>query len=224
MNLRRSPRAAFSLAETLLALALLIVAAALLLGGLGQARKRSAAVHCLANLRAIGAASHAYAQEHHLRLPLPRDGQARDADGGLRGHWMTRLAPYLLSGVRYDPAKDQVTSGVLRCPSGEAGRSFGDEVRLKEGFRSTDYTPIIISGKDLYTYSIDLARSVIFVEKDRYEGGNLFPSGRESHFNLFITDALRKRHGEDGVNVLYGDGRAAYLLHPRAETLIIVER
>ncbi len=144
----------FTLLELLAALALLVVLAALLFPVAGRVASKSQSVQCVANLRAIGAASMAFAGEHRGLLPnfyyATEPGGAEQTPSATVGQWFWHLAPYV--GVpRWERARmnlgEQNSDGVplpcvFLCPAANAEREDQEERFMKSpSIRPVTYAP-----------------------------------------------------------------------------------
>lgn len=97
-------RAALTLTELLIAIALLSVLAVLLMSVTAKIRDKSKAAHCLQNMRQIGVAANLYFSDSSQLIPL----QPNTSSIG----WLHALAPYL----NLVP-NETLDAPVLRCPS-----------------------------------------------------------------------------------------------------------
>ncbi|HEY1187497.1 MAG TPA: DUF1559 domain-containing protein [Gemmata sp.] len=139
---RPTPRAAFSLVELLVALAILAVLIALVASAVQKARASAARLRCLNNMRQIGTALH---HHHDVSKSFPI-GMRRDGDPYPYLTWLARLLPHLeradlwaqtqseyqrdsrfYAAPRHAPSAEAVSAFV--CPSD--GRAAGV---VKEGF------------------------------------------------------------------------------------------
>jgi prepilin-type N-terminal cleavage/methylation domain-containing protein len=116
-----SRRRAFTLVELLVVIGILVVLIAILLPTLSNARRQALRVNCLSNVRQLGIALIAYANQNGGRFPAPASAfLAQDADWV---HWQpgrdpdeSRLSPYL--GGNLD---------AMKCPLGVPDRSSGPQ-------------------------------------------------------------------------------------------------
>lgn len=89
-------RAAFTLVELLVAIAVIAILAALLLPTLAKARERARRARCASNLRQIAMASFMYVDDHEHTFPIqPDDGVPVLAIGGHGTNFYDQLNPYL---------------------------------------------------------------------------------------------------------------------------------
>ena len=89
-------RAAFTLVELLVALAIVGIISALALAGFGIASASADRSKAMGNMRAIGSAIPAYAADHNGSLPGPLwPGQLPELDPARSGRMVRELAPYL---------------------------------------------------------------------------------------------------------------------------------
>ncbi len=99
-------RAAFTLVELLVTIAIVSILAALLLSAVGSARSASDRTKAIANMRSIGSAIGLYAADKDSLLPGPLwPGQLAELDPNRAGRLVRELAPYL--GIE-TPAQPQV--------------------------------------------------------------------------------------------------------------------
>ncbi len=80
---------AFTLIELLVVVAIIAILAGLMLPALSQARTRGRTVQCLANVRSMSLAQHAYAMDHDERMLIAGSGSFNP-----QGSWLGHLAPY----------------------------------------------------------------------------------------------------------------------------------
>ncbi|MBI5830728.1 MAG: DUF1559 domain-containing protein [Armatimonadetes bacterium] len=109
--IRRGPaRPAFTLIELLVAMAIIAILATILFPVFAQAREKARQTACLSNLKQLGLATEAYAQDYDERLPVLQTiwpGRVQAPEGDLDGALspLTVLAPYVRA------------AGVFVCPS-----------------------------------------------------------------------------------------------------------
>ncbi len=126
MNARlqsRFPRTAFTLVELLVVLAIIAVLASLLLPALGRAQASARGIACTGNLRQLGIAVRAYAEDHQSILPaaellptVPRN-PARP---------LPRICDVLAGELGAGGASGTNTSRVFRCAADRSSR-FRDQ-------------------------------------------------------------------------------------------------
>ena len=108
-------RKAFSLVELLVVIGIIAVLLALLLPALSKARRQAQQVACLSNLRQLGIALLAYAEEHRGWFPV-----SAEADTPHREDWVYWQPNRKLSESRVWPYLRNTE--VLKCPAGVAQR------------------------------------------------------------------------------------------------------
>ncbi|MBA4039363.1 MAG: hypothetical protein C0468_03380 [Planctomyces sp.] len=111
---RAPARGGFTLIELLVVIAIIATLVAILLPSLRNARQAARGAVCLSQIRQIGLAHAAYANEHRERFP--DGGLAHGGLGDPRTSWTVRLASFIQG-----PA-----AGVYRSPS-DASRFWGPE-------------------------------------------------------------------------------------------------
>jgi prepilin-type N-terminal cleavage/methylation domain-containing protein/prepilin-type processing-associated H-X9-DG protein len=102
----RNGRKAFTLIELLVVISIIALLMGLLMPALQQVRKRARDVYCLNNLRQIGLAVQAYAQENGDLIPRALDHQVK---------WILVFVPFL--GTEYRDIEDYREVDVYQCPS-----------------------------------------------------------------------------------------------------------
>lgn len=107
-------RAAFTLVELLVVLALIGLLASLLLPALGKARARARNIACVSNLRQLGLAVRSYAEDHDGRLPAAELLPTLPADPAAP---LPRLADLLAAEVGTAPSPVTGTSNSLPLPT-----------------------------------------------------------------------------------------------------------
>lgn len=135
-------RAAMTLVELLVVIAVVGLLVALLLPAVQAARAAGRRIECVNNLRQHGFASIAY---HETYRVFPSGGQRRDEPGPVSVGWRVEVLPYLELVAVYDaigPQHDggptnreprKQVPGVLVCPSAE-NRTLGDGTELSNYF------------------------------------------------------------------------------------------
>ena len=107
----------FTLIELLVSLAVVVILAAMILGGVTAVKTSVNGAKCLANLKTIGGAMRGYISDNNGYLP-PHNNYAFFETNGLermrkaRWHWMAHLASYLGS-----PNAEGPMSSVFECPA-----------------------------------------------------------------------------------------------------------
>ncbi len=112
---RPSARRGFSLAEVLVVVGIIALLLALLLPALARARESAWRVRCANNLRQLGAAMNAYANDH--RGWVPRDHSPWLAER--RPYWMAAIGPYLEQRDDWDTEGIRLTMTLdyFQCPA-----------------------------------------------------------------------------------------------------------
>ncbi len=154
------PLRGFTLIELLVVISIIALLVAILLPVLSQARKASQSVSCLSNLRQLGVAPEAFANDRKDYLPHARvndSGQYGSADEKLEsfnnvpatyndwGAWHWNLAPYVnLQQNRTSSRKDLLVATlkttVFVCPSHAADESIQFDSSFKDGSRRVSYS------------------------------------------------------------------------------------
>ncbi len=192
---------AFTLVESLVAIAILAILASLLLPAFSRSRIKAHHTACLNNLRQLGIATRIYADDNQDRLPvaeilptLPIDPQ----------HPLSRIRDVLGSYVGETGGADTNQATVFRCPADDTGR-FAAEGSSYEW------------NADLNGRRIDETRTdgaFLLLERGNPSGGVtnfvlVFPPGTTPM--LFDYDPFHPRRPRAGRNAVFMDGHAAPL-------------
>ena len=121
-NVRRK---AFTLIELLVVIAIIAILAAMLLPTLARAKEKAARIQCVSQLRQVGMAMRAFANEHRDLFPP----QVELIDGGTR----TRPDAWESFAVL---ASELVTPRILICPSDKTRKPAADFSDQPQGFSS----------------------------------------------------------------------------------------
>ncbi|MDD2711138.1 MAG: DUF1559 domain-containing protein [Verrucomicrobiae bacterium] len=181
-------------------------------------------ITCMNNLRQIGLASHAYADENDDAFPI---GSA----GSPTGSWCYMLAPYL--NIRWEPASTWPVSGlpVFFCPSAKPYEIFPSVGKvplynLSYGYSQCFYTQPELGGKRSQVSNPSLcllAADLEFYLPPTYpDGYNMSSYIATSTINQIVnsfgsagSNSFAYRHS-GGLNVLYVDGHVQWTT-PRAD-------
>jgi len=227
-----SAEAAFTLIEILVTIAVVSILAALLLPTLGQARERGRRVQCLNNLHQIGIAQYNYAADHDgwffSRVQDPAVGNNPDFSGaawdppiwgahffeGMSNYFIKPDILYCMSGRRKDMGALYSTSTIQ--PWGSLNQSYLHYGVMYRFGTHSDAKSILAFERPNFAflcwfnlrestlngamYLELMTPSIYKADKSNYG----FPSPP-------VTDAS---HGADGSNVLYVDGRVAWIPGP----------
>lgn len=207
---KSSSDAGFSLMEILVSLAVIAILAVLLLQTLGKSVQRSKQVQCVNNLRQVGLAYHAYANEHNGEFPKntnPSTVIPDPTEMSIIGSYGHGYAPAILLAQKYIP-----DLAMFFCPNQERytypddTTVYGQRGWAKEGYY-IGYTHLHL--------------------RDYSSGGG---TGFSNYRNARVTDDARvpllmdiSTHvpalHEDIINVLYLGGNVAQVSLEKIQSL-----
>lgn len=205
---KEADRAAFTLVELLLVIAVLAVLVAILFPLAGRTVQRSKEASCLANLRQIGLAAFLYAGEHQSRLPPGKEEEVL---------WFNLKRSWL---GKYTRATSSNPGSVLRCPSDQTGSPVGDyQFYYSYGWNS-HFLQVHAGGSPAHGRSFsrlsEAAGKILFADGLSHIED---PAGVPKYpFVLTaenVEQRLSRRHRR-GVQALFGDGRALWLSREEA--------
>ena len=130
-------RRAFTLIELLVVIAIIALLLSILLPSLRKAKELARRTICKTQLRQFGVALNTYAEDNngeYLVSEWAGDPAFPNYDPETLGYWFGRISPYIDVSKREHP---HATSKLMRCPSGQAIKDFGDEIVFWWG--ATDY-------------------------------------------------------------------------------------
>lgn len=166
-------RAAFTLIEILVVIAIISLLAAILFPVFGRARENARRSSCASNFRQIGLATVQYAQDYDETMPLFSYAGFGGYDGLDGARWADMIYPYVKSTQVFD------------CPSGtkslatDASGQFYDINTYSYGFVTpSNAEPVGVAGRKLAEIE-ETSTTLMFVEDGRQDlGANAETQGR----------------------------------------------
>ncbi len=204
MNRSPLPRAAFSVAELMLAMVCVAVVALLLVGVLRQVGQRAREVACVNHLRGLGLAVFGYAADHRMTLPPGNeDGKEWFKLSGLS--WL----------LQYGGGSVEAVAPLLRCPSDPTGPPVTDYRYYYSYTWNAEILMAFVDGAPAH------GRQPIPLERVRRKVlfADALTHGEEPklivRYPLAVTsknapERISSRH-RGGANLLFGDGTVARL-------------
>ena len=197
------PRAcrAFSLTELLIVIAIIAILAGLLLPAVGRSKAKAYNAGCVSNLRQLGIATRAFADDNQERLPSAEILPTQPIDPQ---NPLPRICDVLASYVGKTAGTNTNSATVFKCPADKMGRF------VSEG-SSYEWNA------DLNGHRIDesLTHSAfLLLEPGNLSGGitNFFQSFPPETIPLFLDyDPFHPRPPKPGKNVVFMDGHVASL-------------
>ncbi len=202
---RTAPRAAFTLIELLVVIAIIAVLAGIIFPVFATAREAARKTTCLSNLKQIGMATLAYAQDYDEVLPAAADG----FPGALQeGVWMF----YSVFGgddgakARFIPARGTLfpyvkSAQIFVCPTDGAARQNGNSYAINQFLCETNGLVGYRPGKPLAAFD-NTAAFLAFGEETLARTGPPLPDGNgtnDAYLNSVVGDAISFRHGGGSV-------------------------
>lgn len=223
---RPPPRAAFTLLELLVVIAVLALLLAVLTPFYGKALNLAREGACKSNLRNWGIGFLAYAADHKGFLPHP-DGPEREVKGTDRGQhgWMDVVPPYMgLKPWNEHPPGKRPTGNPWQCPSARVEAAARDASSPKKD----DYFSYAMNSYLSHDFDFGLPWGAEQQPSFLFMGRSVAPSvtilmfeqsvdpkkGNGGRFGGEDAGAVTARHahllGGEGCNVLYLDGHVAW--------------
>lgn len=120
-NRRRVPCGGFTLVELLVTVVLVVAMAALSLGAVRSSMRRTDTVRCAAKMKALGAATILYTQDHGGNFPRSSHSAGAYREPG----WSASIAPYLgVSETEIEHSWENVFNTHFRSPADESTDVF----------------------------------------------------------------------------------------------------
>ena len=214
---------AFTLIELLVVISIIAVLMAIMMPALRKAREQARTTICKTQLNQFSIALALYAEDNnnkYLMHEWEEPGAGATAKPGT-GYWFGRLGRY------FDVTKKgQYTNQIMRCPSGEAIRDFGDE--LIYGWSGTDYGLQSAVPSNIRLNQIrqpgNFATFFDFYHKGKTDTlnnstGSIWSSKwyqlvRDDRDAEFYRNKIYRHYGGRGINLLYADGHIGNTIDP----------
>jgi len=196
----------FTLIELLVVIAIIAILAAILFPVFAKAREKARQTSCLSNLKQIGLAFHQYSQDYDERWPLNAytcPAGAGSTDNGVTELWYHPLNPYIKNyqifkcpSATYNPMG---TLGPSGKPLYSSAAAYG---WAAWHIGTTQYTLLSgVADADI----LDPAQTLVCADAKGYYR----VTGQKD--GLYNDVQLDGRHN-DGVNVLFADGHAKWMM------------
>jgi prepilin-type N-terminal cleavage/methylation domain-containing protein len=209
----------FTLIELLVVISIIAILMAVLMPALQKAREQAKTTICKSQLKQFSVALILYAEDNDGKLLTQEWGLNNTTN--LQGYWFGRLGPYF-----DNDKKGPFTNELMRCPSGEAIKEFGDE--LIYGWAATDYGLQSVGPKDLrMTKIIQPSKfSTFFDFYYKNPQGNLnsytgtiwsskwYEPLQNSRDVDFYQEKIFRHYGQKGLNALYADSHIEGVVAP----------
>ncbi|MFI4912312.1 MAG: type II secretion system protein [Sedimentisphaeraceae bacterium JB056] len=210
---------AFTLIELLVVISIIAILMAVLMPALQKAREQAKTTICKSQLKQFSVALLLYAEDNNDEY-LTQDWGLNNTTN-LQGYWFGRLGPYFDT-----DKKGPYTNRLMRCPSGDAIKEYGDE--LIYGWNATDYgLQAAAKSKVRMTQLIQPDKFATFFDFS-YEGavdelnnatGTIWSSKwygllRDDRDVEFYKDKIYRHYGKKGVDILYADSHIEGVVNP----------
>ena len=189
-------RAAFTLIELLIVIAIIAILAAILFPVFARARENARRSSCLSNLKQVGIAMMQYTQDNDERY-MVADHEDADNNGVADYAWFVPLQPYIKS------------EQVFKCPS------LGNETTAPNP--NTDYilNGFFAHGVSQAIFSQTAQQVMVAERKENEDVFDYHAWIRDGDEQFEFEDNISRDRHFNGSNYLFADGHAKWLSYER---------